>query len=61
MYGKLPAWGYYVRHIKGLQMKNIRLELKDHDFRPAFVFDDVEHLSMDKIWIRPTNNLSKLF
>lgn len=55
MFGELPSWGFYIRHVKGLQMKNIRLEVKDHDFRPAFVFDDVENLVMDKIWIRPTN------
>ncbi|MEX2569396.1 MAG: hypothetical protein WD431_25875 [Cyclobacteriaceae bacterium] len=60
MFGELPAWGFYVRHVKGLQMKNIRLEVKDHDFRSAFVFDDFENLFMDKIWIRPTNTSDQI-
>lgn len=60
MFGELPAWGFYVRHVAGLQMKNIRLELNDHDFRPAFVFDDVESLIMDKIWIQPTNTSDQI-
>ncbi|MCW3804738.1 glycoside hydrolase family 28 protein [Plebeiibacterium marinum] len=46
MFGELPAWGFYVRHVKGLEFKNIILKLEDKDFRPAFVFDDVEKLDV---------------
>lgn len=49
MFGELPAWGFYVRHVKGLTMKDIRLKVLEYDFRPAFVFDDVEGLAMKKI------------
>lgn len=49
MFGELPAWGFYVRHVKGIDMKNISLRLDDTDFRPAFVFDDVDGLDMEKI------------
>ena len=49
MFGELPAWGFYVRHAKGITFKNISLTLQDSDFRPAFVFDDVIDLQMDKI------------
>lgn len=49
MFGELPAWGFYVRHVKGLEFKNITLKLENEDFRPAFVFDDVNGLKMEKI------------
>lgn len=49
MFGELPSWGFYVRHVKGLTMKNIRLKVQEHDFRPAFVFDDVHGLKMENI------------
>lgn len=49
MFGELPSWGFYVRHVKNIKMKNIRLTLDDKDFRPAFVFDDVEGLTMEEI------------
>jgi hypothetical protein len=49
MFGELPSWGFYVRHVKGLSMKNIRLEVREYDFRPAFVFDDVHGLEMEHI------------
>lgn len=45
-YGELPAWGFYVRHVKGLSLKNIKMTLKDTDFRPAYVFDDVKDLNL---------------
>jgi hypothetical protein len=49
MFGELPAYGFYVRHVNGLTMKNIKLTLDNSDFRPAFVFDDVQNLKMDLI------------
>ena len=49
MFQELPAWGFYVRHAKNIKMKNITLKLEDRDFRPAFVFDDVDGLSMEGI------------
>ncbi|WP_242157809.1 glycoside hydrolase family 28 protein [Aestuariivivens sediminis] len=49
MFGELPAWGFYVRHARGISFNNIRLTLEDSDFRPAFVFDDVSDLHMDQI------------
>ena len=52
MFGELPSWGFYVRHVKGLSMKDIHLKVLEHDFRPAFVFDDVENLEMNKINIQ---------
>ena len=49
MFGELPAYGLYVRHANGISMKNIKLTLDDSDFRPAFVFDDVQNVKMQEI------------
>jgi len=49
MFGELPAYGFYVRHANGISMKDIKLTLDDADFRPAFVFDDVQNLKMEAI------------
>lgn len=56
MFGELPAWGFYVRHAKGLQFKNISLKLDHDDFRPAYVFDDVTDLKMDNISLPEVNH-----
>lgn len=42
MFGELPAYGIFVRHVRGLIMKNVQYKLKAHDFRPPYVFDDAE-------------------
>ena len=56
MFGELPSWGFYVRHVKGLTLKNIFLKVWDEDFRPAYVFDDVSGLVMEKIEIEPNGS-----
>ena len=49
MFGELPAWGFYVRHIKGLTMRNVKLTIDEPDYRPAFVFDDVRGLKLESV------------
>lgn len=55
MFGELPAWGLYVRHMKGLQMKNITMSISDADYRPAIVFDDVKNSSLTSLQIAGEN------
>lgn len=40
---ELPAWGFYIRHVDGLQMNNIKLTALKADYRTAIVMDDVLH------------------
>lgn len=56
MFGELPSWGFYVRHVKGLTMRNINLKVEEFDFRPAFVFDDVNNLEMKQIKVDDEKN-----
>ncbi|MDT0642766.1 glycoside hydrolase family 28 protein [Zunongwangia sp. F363] len=49
MFGELPSWGFYVRHTENVSMKNIKLSLRDSDFRPAFVFDDIRNLKLEDV------------
>jgi hypothetical protein len=44
MYGTLPAYGIYLRHVKGLTFENITLDTATPDLRPALVGEDVEGL-----------------
>lgn len=46
MFHELPAWALYVRHTNGIRLENIRVTAREDDFRPAFVFDDVENIGM---------------
>lgn len=46
MFGELPSWGLFVRHVSGLTLKNINITARNSDFRPAFVFDDVKDVQL---------------
>jgi polygalacturonase len=41
LFGRLPAWGVYVRHAARIQLHDISLCLLSADQRPAIVLDDV--------------------
>ena len=45
MFGELPAWGFYLRHIDGLTLKNVSVCLEKSDYRDAVVTDDVINIS----------------
>jgi hypothetical protein len=61
MFGELPAWGFYVRHAEGIQMKNVKISYKEDDFRPAMVFDDVKGISLNAVEIPTVKELPVIF
>ena len=42
-----PAFGLFARHVKDLEMQNIRFSLATEDHRPAMICNDVEGLEID--------------
>jgi len=42
MFKELPAWGFYIRHAKGITLENISISCAKKDYRPAVVLDDVK-------------------
>ena len=49
MFGELPAYGFYIRHAENIVFKNVKMRLKESDYRPAIVLDDVENAVMEDI------------
>ncbi len=49
MFGELPAYGFYLRHVDGIVFRNIKLTLADTDFRPAFVMEDVHRATFEQV------------
>lgn len=49
MFGELPSWGFYIRHVKDITFKNVKLNLSKPDFRPAIILDDVKGEYMEQI------------
>jgi polygalacturonase len=42
MFGPLPASGFFVRHVRNLEMSNVEIATRAADARPAFWLRDVE-------------------
>ena len=40
-FGALPAHGFYIRHVKGIEMRDVEARAMKPDMRPGFVLDDV--------------------
>jgi hypothetical protein len=51
MWGELPAWGVYLRHTKGVTLRDFRLLLDKPDFRPALVADDSAKLNVVRLHV----------
>jgi len=50
MFGRrLPAYGFYCRHVKGLKLLNVQLQLTNTDQRQSVVFEDVEDALIDNL------------
>jgi len=49
MFGALPAYGFFCRHVKNLRFHNVKLETSTPDHRHAIVLDDVEHADLESL------------
>jgi polygalacturonase len=42
MFGDIPAYGFFVRHVKGLEMNDVQVSFMKDDMRPALILSDVK-------------------
>ena len=59
MFGILPAFGFYIRHVTGIDLDNVAVRFSTADTRPAFVLDgvsdaDFHHVRADRADGAPT-------
>ncbi|MCX6334666.1 MAG: right-handed parallel beta-helix repeat-containing protein, partial [Bacteroidia bacterium] len=41
-FGAIPAYGFYIRHAKNIELTNIEMKLENEDFRPPIILEDVK-------------------
>ncbi|HVS94366.1 MAG TPA: glycoside hydrolase family 28 protein [Mucilaginibacter sp.] len=49
MFGAMPAYGFYIRHVDGIKLRDIEVSYLKDDARPAFIFDDVKGADMHNV------------
>ncbi len=47
MFGTLPAYGFYCRHVRGLKLRNVQLRCVKPDLRPALACEGVEEMEIE--------------
>jgi polygalacturonase len=48
-FGVLPAYGFFVRHVKGFDLHHAEVTYDKEDLRPAAVFDDVDRMTLENV------------
>lgn len=56
MFGILPAWAFYLRHITGLALHNVTCRFEQPDTRPAVVLDDVRDAEFHHVRLHKADN-----
>lgn len=46
MFGRLPAYGFYCRHVNGLHLRGVEFSASAEEARPAIMCHDVESLDI---------------
>src|SRR5262249_8113948 len=49
MFGRLPAYGFYCRHVTGLRLRGIELSAAAEEARPEIICDDVQNLDVSGV------------
>src|SRR5215203_2171004 len=49
MFGEMPAYGFFIRHVKSLTMTDVELSFMKDDLRPAFVLSDVQGADFQRV------------
>ena len=55
-FGPLPAHGFYIRHVKGIEIKDVEIRPMKPDMRPGFVLDDVQGSELIHVKLPKTDN-----
>jgi polygalacturonase len=51
-FGQLPAYGFFIRHARGIELNNVDVSFMQDDFRPPFILDDVKDAEFNNVHAR---------
>jgi polygalacturonase len=56
-FAPIPAYGFFIRHVKGIEFNNVDVGYEDEDFRPAFILDDVTKAEFHNVEAQKTEGV----
>jgi polygalacturonase len=57
MFGEMPAYGFFIRHAKGIELNGLEINYINEDQRPPFVLSDVQGVSFNNIKAQHAANI----
>lgn len=51
-FGKIPAYAFFIRHVRNIEMSDIEIRLENEDRRPPFILDDVKGSSFINVRVQ---------
>jgi polygalacturonase len=48
-FGEMPAYGFFIRHVAGIEFHNVEIGYVQQDFRPPFVLNSVRQPEFDNV------------
>jgi polygalacturonase len=49
MFGEIPAYGFFIRHVKRIELNGVEVTYLNEDLRPAFLLDSVSQAELDNV------------
>jgi polygalacturonase len=49
MFGTMPSYGFYIRHVTGVDLTDVEIRTEKEDFRPAFFLEDVQGADFEHV------------
>ncbi|MEQ1762586.1 MAG: glycoside hydrolase family 28 protein [Pyrinomonadaceae bacterium] len=49
MFGEMPSYGFFIRHVKGITMTDVEVSFMTDDLRPPFMLSDVKGVDMHRV------------
>jgi polygalacturonase len=49
MFGEIPAYGFFIRHVKGIEMNDVQVSYMNEDLRPAILVESVQGMEIGNL------------
>lgn len=61
MFGAVPSYGFFFRHVRGIEMNHVKLDFLQPEARPAIVLSDVQDAYFDHLNFKRGSDNAPLF
>lgn len=59
-FGDMPAYGFFIRHAKNIELNHVEMKLENEDFRPAIILDDVTGTSLNNVTMSKVSSVPSI-